>query len=144
MYWHFNKQNCKVSKFRWYPCIFSTDPASVVSQLWLWPWWHLHLKMLHYKYSEYSPFNTRLLPVTHGKSIVKLIIACIWLLKCTKNFQLLRRFQPQTKGRWNSATNWITKNITNFAIKITLSKGDSPIIQLPYRVGRTWFTVSIQ
>ena len=36
-----------------------------------------------------------------------------------------------------SSINQIMKKITNFAIKITLSNGDSPIIQLPYHVGRT-------
>ena len=43
-----------------YPSILSTNPASMIIRLGLWPLWHPQLLMLHY---EYSPLNTRLLPV---------------------------------------------------------------------------------
>ena len=46
--------------------VLSTDPASVIIRLGLLPLGHIQLVMLHYEHSEYSPFNTRLLPVTHG------------------------------------------------------------------------------
>ena len=48
------------------PSILSTDPASVIIWLGFWPWVDPQLLMLFYKYSDYPPFNTRLLPVTYG------------------------------------------------------------------------------
>ena len=98
MWRHYNKQSCNISIFRWYPSILCTDPASVVIRLRFWPWWHPRLLMLHYEYSEYFLFNTRLLPVTHA-----ITIGCqpdhnlhYWILKCTRNFQHLPRFEPWT------------------------------------------------
>ena len=49
--------------------VLSIDPASAVIRLELWPHWHPQLLMLHYEYSEYASFNTRLLQVTHGITI---------------------------------------------------------------------------
>ena len=58
--WHYNKHSYNIQILRWYSFILSTDLASVIYTLGLWTRWHPQLLLMHYEYSEDSPFNTRL------------------------------------------------------------------------------------
>ena len=71
--------------------VLSTDPASVIIRLGLLPLGHIQLVMLHYEHSEYSPFNTRLFPVTHGITICCQLV--FWVLIYTRHFQHPPRFE---------------------------------------------------
>ena len=83
---------------------YCLDPAIVVILLGLWPRWHPQLLMLQYEYTQYSPFNKRLLPVTHVITLVS-VIACILSSQMCLKFSAPAEYQSAVLSKFLSIQN---------------------------------------